>query len=867
MKTTVSIAAMLVLAALASPLAVQADGDGGASVPVWYEEVAAEVGLTFQNAGEVSQHTEFFSPWPAFPEIMGSGACWLDYDQDGYEDLYLVSQRFNPENAFSVEHNQQFDPRNELYRNRGDGTFEDVSTASGADSDGFGYACSAADFDDDGDLDLFVANYGDDELLRNNGDGTFTDVTHAAGINEHAGCGDHPCMSIASAWADYDLDGDLDLFVGNYLDVSLTNTTRGPEHHVSQLNFLWRNEGDGSFTEQAAAAGVAGRAEKTQQGSKTLGAVWFDAELDGDLDLYVANDLAENEFYVNNGDGTFADHSHLAGLADTGTSMGVTTGDYDQDGYPDLFFTHYSYQDHGFYRNLGDGTFEKRSGEDEQANTDGLVGWGTHFVDLDRDGDLDLHAAFGHTEPHLDDYSQPSKFYYNEPGDGSTGDRFWADLTDVSGPGAAALGVTRGSAYADYDLDGDTDIIQVNNGNQTAQLLRADGHGNHWLSILLKQPAPNIHAIGSRVVVESGGLTQVLELQAGSSYESQNSQRLDFGLGDALVADKITVHWPGGGITQVLDVAADQAVRIDRTLGLVTDTLSPWTTPILNGVEEGAPWQTDPITLVLDTVDRNVGAPAGVELVEYRVDGGPWQTYDGPLQFTETGTYHIECRSIDKAGNKEPVRGLTIVIDSVAPAIVSELAGVQGNAGWWTSPDVEVELAATDDLSGLDTLEYRVGDGAWTPYEGAFTISGSAIHEVTARATDRAGNVATTTLTIPIDAQAPAASIDEPAKATLYAAGNAVPLAPGMNAVIVAPEGPFEDGRFTVHATSIDSGSGAAEVRFLVDGILRATVNEAPYTWDWPVADDGLGQHKLRIEATDVAGNVRAKTVNVQVVA
>ncbi len=856
--------AVLILVGIPTSLMVEAEDN----LHIQFREASSEVGFSFSLAGEQNGGVGALDPWPAFPEIMGSGACWFDYDQDGYEDLYLVNQHYNNDNLYAMGMNEEHDPRNKLYRNMGDGTFKDVTEGSGVDSPAWGYGCTAADYDDDGDLDLMVTNFGDSELFRNDGGGKFTDVTAQSGINPPEGCGESTCMSITSAWADYDGDGDLDVFIGNYVESSTTDTHRGPELHFSQKNFLMRNDG-GIFTNVAPAAGVDGRRSGDdwgdETGSKALGAVWFDADLDGDLDLYVANDLSFNEFYVNNGNGTFDDHSVSSGLDDNRTSMGVATGDYDQDGYPDVFFTHYSHHEHGFYRNNGDLTFEDRSGEDGLANTDELVGWGTAFLDLDRDGDLDLFAVFGHTEPQLT-YRQPSKVYLNEPGDGTPGDRLWVDATADSGDGPNLEATSRGAAFADYDLDGDTDIVIINQGNQESHFLVGEGVGNNWLSILLRQPAPNVHAIGARVIVEVQGQAQTLELQAGSSYESQNSQRLDFGLGRAPAADKITVHWPGGGVTEILDVAANQAIRILSDGTYVTDTLAPLTTPVLEGLhgDEGW-WQTD-VDVVLETVDRNVGTPSGVALAEYSLDGGPWTAYTGPVAITEEGTHTLRYKSIDNAGNREPMGSLSLTIDNVLPEASHTLEGTPGLRGWWVGETVSVIVSASDSLSGVDFTRYRIDGGAWQTYAGPIEIEDDGVFVVEYQAVDRAGNEGEVSrLEIAHDGTNPFARLQEPTRGKLYAGDMVLPWLAEEAAVVAGPAGQVIEGIYPVEAIATDATSGVERVEFRVNGRVQVVDYEAPYTFHWDASDVGPQRVLVSARAFDYAGNELQNGVMVRV--
>ncbi|MGB0652046.1 MAG: FG-GAP-like repeat-containing protein [Thermoplasmatota archaeon] len=870
MRTTV-VASLLLSASLVA-MSLPGVAQSGLHV-IQYEDVTEAAGLgDFNLAGEIhpeSGHNGI--TYPAFPEIMGSGGCFFDYDGDGYEDIYLVNQYYNPENPYSDPWRHLMDPHNKLYRNNGDGTFEDVSAQSGTDSRAFGYGCTAADYDADGDLDLYLANFGDNELLRNNGDGTFTDVTAAAGVakGDQAGCGVDPCMSILSAWADYDLDGDLDFFVGNYVQTNFEELTRGPEHHGSQLNWLFRNNGDGTFTEVGEQAGVEGiMAEPTQHlRSDTLGALWSDMDLDGDLDLYVANDLTPNEFYVNNGDGTFSDHSISSGLDDDRAGMGVASGDFDRDGYPDLYFTHYQNQFNGFYRNNGDLTFEDWSGYGDLQVETPFVGWGTAFVDLDRDGDLDIVAANGHTESATPDYEQETLVFYNVPDALGPGGRGFVDVTAESGPGITAEKVTRGAAFADYDLDGDTDILLVNNNNDTVQLLRGSGVTNQWLSVLLDGDAPNTFGIGARVLATTGTITQVLELQAGSSYESQNSMRLDFGLGDATVVDKLTIHWPDGLMTETLDIAAGQAIRVDRTGSYVTDTLSPATTLVTDitaGVES---WYPGPVDVTLDTVDRNVGAPSGVAWVEASVDGGAWAPYNGEtLSFASEGTYTIQCKSADMVGNLEPVRSQTFGVDLTPPTASHHLDQVP-TFGSWYAGDVTVTLEGSDALSGLHELRYRSNGGPWMVYEGPFQVSEAGSTVIDYYALDKAGHQsALGTVEVLVDLERPQADLERPNEGELHLAGRVLDWPQGGRMVVVASPTGMPGSKLLVKVDVEDDHSGIDRVAFYIDNDLQHTAYGAgTHTWHWQVSEAEAGNQKLRVVAYDNVGNQATRAVSTTV--
>ncbi len=822
---------------------------------VQYNDATEEAGIDFQMAGEI--HGELTDGWPAFPEIMGGGACWGDLDGDGYDDLYLVNQRFNPENPFVQDWYHLVDPLNALYLNDGRGGFMDATIGSGLESPSWGYGCSLADYDGDRDLDVYVSGFGVSELYRNDGDAVFTDVTEAAGLVTDGLCFDYECMGTSTAWADYDLDGDLDLYVGNYVETTLDDLGRGPISHVAQMNFLFRNEGDGTFVDVAQDVGVAGN-PSDEHGSKSLGVVWFDHDLDGDPDLYVANDEVPNDFYVNNGDGTFTEDDD-AGLANSLAGMGVTSGDYDADGYPDLFFTHYHREENGFYRNLGDGTFEDRSGEDDLTTARDAVGWGTAFVDVDRDGDLDIVAANGHTEWNLE-YGQKTMIWSNEGATGP-GDHEWVDITDDSGAGLEILEATRGAAFADYDVDGDTDVVLVNQGNATATLLRASNLENNWLRISLFQPGSNAFGVGARITLDVGGEQQYREIQTGTSYLSQNELAASFGLGSATQADSITVQWPGGGTTVVTDVAGNRAIGIDRALGVVEDIFAPVTELLADGHAPGQMWFTEPVDISLQAVDLGTGA-TGVASTMFAAEDGALEPYTGQTVRLETeGLRTLRYHSYDNAGNREPVRSAVVGIDTVPPTASATVSGSQGDNGWFVG-DATVRVAGADDLSGVAARSYRIDGGDWKPYRNSVTISDDGEHLFEYKARDRAGNESPIGSTmVRIDTGRPSLLLNQPDAGRIYVANQMLPTPAQFYAVIVSDRQFFPVG---VHA--VDGGSGIDRVEFSLDGVRRAVDTEAPFTWSWPLADEKAGTHEVFAVAYDKAGNFRADKTSVLLV-
>ncbi len=837
---------------------------------VWYEDATVAVGVDVRIAGELHSPEENF--WPAFPEIMGSGACLADFNGDALPDLYVVNQDFNANNVHVGAWAAKVDPRSKLYVNNGDGTLRDASLGSGADLKGFGYGCSAADYDGDSDLDLLVTGFGVLALLANDGDATFTDVTRASGVGPRS-CGPAACMSTSSAWADYDGDGDLDAFVANYLDTNLTDNRRGPLNHLAQLNWLFRNGGDGTFLEVAKDLGVAGR-RLDRNGSKSLGVTWFDAERDGDFDLYVLNDEEPNEYYENRGDGTFVDRSDASRLADRRGSMGIATQDYDGDGFQDLFFSHYADEHNGFYRNLHNGTFEDRSGEDDLFNSFDTVGWGTAFVDADRDMDLDILLVNGHTEWALEDYNQTAQVYLSLP-NGSPGaaswDRNWTDFTRHAGPGVTERRVARGAAFGDFDLDGDTDWVIVPNANQSVEFLRASRVTNNYLNVLLRQPGMNVHGIGAEVVVEAGGATERLFVQAGASYLSQNAMAAEFGLARHPTAESVTVRWPDGVTTVVTGVPVNRTIRIDRATGTyVTDPIAPRTRAVIAGEPGARGWWHSPVTVALAAADQGAPTPSGLVSTEFALEGGAWQPYDGRTFAFGEGTHRIFGRSADAAGNVEPRRTFRVLVDLTAPTASHALAGVAGENGWFVSANVTVALAGSDAASGIAEIAYRLDGGAWTTYAGPFKISSDGAHALDYQAFDVAGNAgAIERATVKLDHTAPDVTITSPDIGNVYLGARRVADLVTGPAYVVATPGVFGLGgsTFPARAAASDAASGVARVVFAMNFRPVHTDDAGPdWTWSWDTRPYPGGAYLMNATAFDAAGNAKAHGLRVVLV-
>ena len=525
------------------------------SEAVQFVDVAAESGLDFVHANAATD-AKFLI------ETMGGGAAWLDFDGDGFLDIYLL-------NSAATE---EFDPdgllTSVLYRSRGDGTFEDVTAASGAAASGlFGMGVATGDFDNDGDPDMAVTGFGRSVLYRNEGDGTFRDVTQSAGTTNSGMWGS------SAAWFDFDNDGWLDLAIVNYLDwTPATNAYCGerrpgyrsychPNKYGGQIPTLYRNLGNGTFEDVTESAGLG------SQVGNSLGIVSFDYDRDGWMDVFIANDSMRNFLYRNLGDGTFQDTAFLAGVAlgqdgEAEAGMGTDAADYDGDGWPDLYMTHLDFEFDRLYRNRGDGTFADATFEDGIGYaTFKLSGFGVRFVDMDNDGWRDLFVANGHVLDNIalfhegTKYAEPKLLFRN------VGGKF-REESARSGEALAAPRVSRAAAFGDYDNDGDVDVLIGNNG-QAPELLRNEGgNRNNWLHVRLIGVESNRDGVGASVTVRAGDATLDAQRTGGGSYQAAHDPRLHFGLGEAERVDKVEVAWPSGRTTEIESVDPNQTLVV-----------------------------------------------------------------------------------------------------------------------------------------------------------------------------------------------------------------------------------------------------------------------------------------------------------------
>jgi hypothetical protein len=495
-------------------------------------------------------------------ETTGCGVAFLDFDGDGRLDIFQV-------NGTTLEgFPKGQEPTSRLHRNRGDGTFEDVSARGGMGRSGWGQGVCTGDYDNDGREDLFVTYWGHDRLYRNAGDGRFEDVTTRAGLNEK-----RTRWGTGCAFLDYDRDGRLDVFVANYIDLDLAVTATpdtglcrykgvpvacGPPGLPGGKNVLYRNRGDGAFEDVSEKAGIL----KTG-GTYGLGVSTFDFDDDGFVDVYVANDSMPATLYRNNRDGTFTDVAVTAGCAYSQdgkpqAGMGVAVGDYDRNGTMDILKTNFAGDTSTLYANGGNGLCEDRTFASGMGGITRWLGWGAGFVDFDNDGWLEAFLVNGHVYPEVArlateaGYEQPKVVYENLQ------DGRLLEVTGRLGPPATEPRAGRGAAFGDFDDDGAVDVV-INNMHAAPDLYRTlRRNSNHWLSVKLVGTTSNRSAIGARVRCRAGGVLQVQEVRGGGSYASQNDLRVHFGLGPAATVERLEVRWPNGLEETWSDLAADR---------------------------------------------------------------------------------------------------------------------------------------------------------------------------------------------------------------------------------------------------------------------------------------------------------------------
>jgi hypothetical protein len=522
-------------------------------------------------------------------EEMGGGVAFLDYDNDGWPDIFLV-------NGTRLEgFSKGQEPSNFLFHNNHDGTFTDVTQKAGLTHSGWGQGVCVGDYDNDGFEDLFVTHWGNNVLYHNNGDGTFTDVSAKAGL-----LGTEGRWSTGCSFLDYDRDGNLDLFVSNYVTFDLkmaplpganyycsfmnVPVACGPEGLGGGTNILYHNRGDGTFEDVSEQAGVTSprgtkeltlAADRTWRpvGSYGFAAVAADFDNDGWPDIYVACDTAPSLLYHNNHNGTFSEVGVPAGCALTGQGttqggMGAAAGDYDGDGWLDIVKANFSGDPTTLYHNNGDGSFSDLTQQAGLGAITKYVGMGVGFLDFDNDGWPDIFVANGHVYPEADripgiaGFKQPNILFRN------LGNGRFQDVSATAGPGLKILSSSHGCAFADCNNDGNIEIL-VSHNNEPPSLLRSAGRNKyHWLLVKCEGTRSNRSAIGARVRVLAGQHQQMQEVTSGSSFLSQNDLRLHFGLGSAAAADLLEVTWPSGLKESFQGVRADQLITLVEGHGI-----------------------------------------------------------------------------------------------------------------------------------------------------------------------------------------------------------------------------------------------------------------------------------------------------------
>jgi hypothetical protein len=535
-----------------------------ASTRTWvtFENVAGAAGVTFAN-------TNGASPDKYLVETMGSGALFLDYDSDGWVDLFLVDGGSLADTTVSVR------ARHRLLHNAGNGTFTDVTGSSGIRHRDYGMGACAGDVDNDGRIDLYITNDGPNALYRNEGKGVFTDVTQAAAVGLTG-------WSTSCAFLDVDVDGDLDLFVTNYLDAAKTNNRFcgdaqrriraycHPLVYKGLPNVLYLNDGKGSFSDASAQAGL------TKYIGNGLGVAVGDYDDDGRPDVFVANDGVPNFLFHNEGGGRFSEAGLLAGVAvardgKPRAGMGTEFADYNGDGRLDLVVTNHEFETTSLFRNDGGGVFTDATLESGvSAPTLPFVGFGVGLFDFDNDTDMDLAIVNGHVIDNTAMFRAGSTHAQRKLLFENTNGRRFAEVSRQSGAGFGRDGVGRTLIGGDIDNDGDVDLVVTNNG-AAPEVLRNNG-GNARNSILVRVVggASNRDGLGARLTVTAGGRTQVREVKSGSSYLGQNDLRVHVGLGESARIDRIDVRWPAGKTDTIRDVAVNQIVTITEGQGVTS---------------------------------------------------------------------------------------------------------------------------------------------------------------------------------------------------------------------------------------------------------------------------------------------------------
>ncbi|MBZ5513291.1 MAG: CRTAC1 family protein [Acidobacteriia bacterium] len=541
----------------------QTNTSSATGIPVRFTDVREKAGITFQQDGTATDEKMYI-------ETMGTGLGWIDYDQDGLMDLYLV------QSAGTEWYKAPHPLRSALYHNNGDGTFTDVTEKAGVGAEGlYGQGVAVGDFDNDGYPDLYVMGYGHAILYHNNGNGTFTDVTAKAGVGDEGG------WSSSAAFFDYDRDGHLDLVVCNYIQWAPGNNLWcgerrpgyraycHPDNYRGQKMKLYHNNGDGTFADVSDKSGLSGPE------AKGLGVVTVDLNNDGWPDIFVANDTWPNFLFMNNHDGTFRDTSFSSGVAASEdgkyeAGMGTDSADVDGDGWFDIYVTHLDFELNRLYHNNHDETFDDATyscGMGNQAIL--LSGVATKLLDYDNDGWIDIFQSNGsmldnihlyHSEA---SYPEPKLMYRN------LGHGKFEKVSDQLGPDVMRPTVGRGTAVADFDNDGDLDVAVINRGDYIQLLRNEGGNANNWLEVKLVGTKAARDGTGASLKLTSEGLTQYQQAKGGMSYMSAHDPRIHFGLGQRKTIDSLEITWLSGTVDKLTNVPINQIITVKEGAGII----------------------------------------------------------------------------------------------------------------------------------------------------------------------------------------------------------------------------------------------------------------------------------------------------------
>ncbi len=537
----------------------QARSASNPSYPVRFENVSARAGITVPTTYGGASANRYIL------ETTGCGVAFIDYDNDGWQDLFLV-------NGTTLDGDPRHAPSSRMLRNNRDGTFTDVTREAGLTRSGWGQGVCVGDFNNDGFDDLFVTYWGQNVLYRNNGNGTFSDVTESSGLLSK-----EPRWGSGCAFLDYDGDGRLDLFVSNYINLDLKTAPLpgtgacnyqglpvncGPQGLPKASNLLFHNNEDGTFSDMTAASGISKAGP-----SYGLGVLVADFDNDGRPDIYVANDSEMSYLFWNNGDGTFTEGGLEAGVATNHdgrnqSGMGVAAADYDGDGLIDIFKTNFSDDLPNLYRNSGKRVFDERTVDAGLVAYSRYLGWGCGFLDFNNDGWQDIFYVNGHVYPELSrvngpvQYRQPKVLYEN------LGHGKFRDVSKLAGPAVSSPISGRGCAFGDFDNDGSIDIV-VNPINDVPQLLHCSSStGNNWITLKLVGTKSNRSAIGARVRCVTSAGSQIHEVRSGGSFYSQNDFRIHFGMAKSKRVDLLEIQWPSGKQERFSDLPVNKFLKI-----------------------------------------------------------------------------------------------------------------------------------------------------------------------------------------------------------------------------------------------------------------------------------------------------------------